>query len=79
MLYLAFLLHAMNYLELVESFDFGLTASWKVQDEREEYIFSSPFPRRIRGPFRRAVWDLSALHRSGSKDHAPVKQILLEY
>lgn len=54
----------MNYLELVESFSFGFTASWKVQDEREEYIFfffslaqlhSGTFPQGCLGPFSSAA------------------------
>lgn len=43
MLYLTFLLHVMNYLELVETI--YCTASWEVQDKMEKYlsfVFSSP-------------------------------------
>lgn len=64
MLYLAFLLHVMNYLELLESIYW--TASWKVQDKRGKennlsFLFSSPtehlgtFPPGSLGPLSYAL------------------------
>lgn len=66
----------MNYLELVESFSFGLTASWKVQDEREEYIF---FFFSCPAAFRDLSSGLSGTFQLCSKVHIPVRRILLKY